>query len=79
MMPVKRSVRQTNRFYSTLKLSFDKYENNTNSKNRPLIICHGLFGSKQNWRGLGKAFSIQGSRDVYTIVKILFFFFYKKK
>ncbi|KAI8882811.1 alpha/beta-hydrolase [Backusella circina FSU 941] len=67
-MLVTRAVKQSNRFYSTtVRLSFDKYENTSSSKNRPLVICHGLFGSKQNWRGLGKAFSIQSSRDVYTI------------
>ncbi|KAG8941765.1 hypothetical protein FRC03_003987, partial [Tulasnella sp. 419] len=33
----------------------------------PLIICHGLFGSKQNWRSLCKAFSRSLDRPVYAL------------
>ncbi|KAI8138194.1 Alpha/Beta hydrolase protein, partial [Fennellomyces sp. T-0311] len=33
----------------------------------PLIVCHGLFGSKQNWRSLGKSMSQRLDRDVYTL------------
>ncbi|KAG9015322.1 hypothetical protein FRB93_013022 [Tulasnella sp. JGI-2019a] len=33
----------------------------------PLVICHGLFGSKQNWRSLCKAFSKTLGRSVYAL------------
>jgi len=33
-----------------------------------LVICHGLFGSKQNWRSLAKAFAQRLGMNVYTLV-----------
>lgn len=32
-----------------------------------LVICHGLFGSKQNWRSLAKAFAVKLGMPVYTL------------
>ncbi|ORY25806.1 Alpha/Beta hydrolase protein [Naematelia encephala] len=32
-----------------------------------LVICHGLFGSKQNWRSLAKAMSKRLGMTVYTL------------
>ncbi|KAI9338632.1 Alpha/Beta hydrolase protein [Pilaira anomala] len=37
------------------------------SNDPPVLICHGLFGSKQNWTSLAKAMSNRLSRTVYTI------------
>ncbi|KAI8373977.1 Alpha/Beta hydrolase protein [Choanephora cucurbitarum] len=58
----------TYRAYSTkaVELSFDKHAIKP-SQDSPLLICHGLFGSKKNWSSLAKAFSSRLSRDVYTI------------
>jgi hypothetical protein len=64
--------------YSTVSLSFFKYDTykilkqkapeGVKEKKQPLIICHGLFGSKQNWQSLAKAISIKSQCQVYTIV-----------
>lgn len=34
----------------------------------PLVVLHGLYGSKQNWRGLAKAMATQLKREVTTLV-----------
>ncbi|KAI7899015.1 Alpha/Beta hydrolase protein [Cokeromyces recurvatus] len=47
-------------------LSYHKYSIQS-STDSPILICHGLFGSKQNWSSLGKALSSRLHRDVYTI------------
>lgn len=36
----------------------------------PVVVLHGLYGSKQNWRGLGKAMALQLGRDVTTLVRL---------
>ncbi|KAI8370917.1 Alpha/Beta hydrolase protein [Blakeslea trispora] len=56
------------RAYSTkaLELSFDKHAIKS-SQDSPLLICHGLFGSKKNWSSLAKALSSRLGREVYTI------------
>ncbi|KAG1845326.1 alpha beta-hydrolase [Suillus subalutaceus] len=38
-----------------------------NRSHRPLLILHGLFGSKRNWQSLSKAFMRDLSRPVYTL------------
>lgn len=52
------------------KLVFDQYDTLENEakieKTNPLIIVHGLFGHKQNWRTVGKA--IQKKLDNYVFV-----------
>ncbi|KAI8367300.1 Alpha/Beta hydrolase protein [Blakeslea trispora] len=56
------------RAFTTVPLSFTRYAVNKEIKSKePLIICHGLFGSKQNWRSLAKSLSQSCQRDVYAI------------
>ncbi|SPO37449.1 related to Abhydrolase domain-containing protein C22H12.03 [Pseudozyma flocculosa] len=33
----------------------------------PIVVCHGLFGSKQNWRSLGRAMASRFGVDVYAL------------
>ncbi|KAI8642703.1 Alpha/Beta hydrolase protein [Parasitella parasitica] len=56
------------RSYSSkaVNISFDKFSLKP-SQESPVLICHGLFGSKQNWSSLAKAMSNRLTRDVYTI------------
>ncbi|XP_047490467.1 protein ABHD11-like isoform X1 [Penaeus chinensis] len=37
------------------------------SDKAPVVIMHGLLGSKTNWKGLGKAISSKTGRQVYTV------------
>ncbi|KAI9469798.1 MAG: Alpha/Beta hydrolase protein [Benjaminiella poitrasii] len=63
-----------NRFYSSVNvpLSFTKYDINKTKtvitkRNPPLIIHHGLFGSKQNWKSLAKNLSANCNCEVYVV------------
>lgn len=49
-----------------VKLAFTIYENNASSA-APFVIIHGLFGSKQNWTSLCKAYSqkIEPARNIF--------------
>ncbi|CAH7686778.1 hypothetical protein BY996DRAFT_4545799, partial [Phakopsora pachyrhizi] len=40
---------------------------NPSKVNPPLIILHGLFGSKQNWRSISKRFAGVLSTEVHTL------------
>ncbi|CAO3621598.1 unnamed protein product [Mucor hiemalis] len=61
--------------YSTVPLSFTKFDTYKShnkpagvvEKKEPLVICHGLFGSKQNWKLLAKTLSIKTQCKVYTL------------
>lgn len=57
---------------NAVPLSFNKYSMKSSTE-PPILICHGLFGSKQNWSSLSKALSSRLSRDVYSIVKFSFY------
>lgn len=40
---------------ASVKLSFDKYDAKRDSTTgNPVLILHGLFGSRQNWRAISK-------------------------
>ena len=34
----------------------------------PIVILHGLFGSKQNWRSLSKALAQKTERTIFALV-----------
>ncbi|WVQ79075.1 hypothetical protein IAT38_001169 [Cryptococcus sp. DSM 104549] len=53
-----------------VELSYDVVEPSKPSpeaEGQSLVICHGLFGSKQNWRSLAKAFAAKLGMPVYTL------------
>lgn len=68
MLKSRSLFQKTKRFYSAVPLSFNKFSIKP-SNEPPVLICHGLFGSKQNWTSLAKAMSNRLSRTVYTIVR----------
>ncbi|ORY04345.1 alpha beta-hydrolase [Basidiobolus meristosporus CBS 931.73] len=55
---------------SSIKLVHDRYEAVNPVKGQaktPLVILHGLFGSKQNWKTLAKSYSSSLNTDVYAL------------
>ncbi|SPP78387.1 protein ABHD11 [Drosophila guanche] len=60
----------TQRLYasSPIDMSFELFEGQTSDPSQaPLITMHGLFGSKQNWRGISKALVQRTNRKIYTV------------
>lgn len=58
-------------YHMALKLAWENWSTKA-ATSAPLVICHGLFGSKQNWRSLARAFNTRLSRDIYAIVRYQF-------
>lgn len=61
-----------------VKLSYTQYdppEFNETNENPYLIILHGLFGSKQNWKSLAKTFAQRLNTRVFTLVFETFIFY----
>lgn len=56
-------------------MSFTKYETDTGDEKVPLLIMHGLFGSKSNWNSMSKAFLKQLNRNVFY--PSIYFFLFK--
>ncbi|KAF0534977.1 alpha/beta hydrolase [Gigaspora margarita] len=55
---------------NTVKLSFTQFDPpklNESHESSPLIILHGLFGSKNNWRSLAKVFAQRLNTRVFTL------------
>ncbi|WWD15607.1 hypothetical protein CI109_100029 [Kwoniella shandongensis] len=51
-----------------VELSFDVVQPTTpRTDDQTLVICHGLFGSKQNWRSLAKMFASRLGMPIYTL------------
>ncbi|GAA5883044.1 hypothetical protein JCM16303_006807 [Sporobolomyces ruberrimus] len=52
-----------------VKLSFESQLPNGNgsSSKAPLVVLHGLYGSKQNWRSLAKGMATKLGREVFTL------------
>ncbi|GAA5982472.1 hypothetical protein JCM10908_006661 [Rhodotorula pacifica] len=48
-------------------LSSEKQASPTASSQPPVVVLHGLFGSKQNWRSLAKGMAKRLERDVITL------------
>ncbi|KAI6039851.1 alpha beta-hydrolase [Pisolithus marmoratus] len=53
---------------SSVSLAYDEFiPPNGNATDRPLVILHGLYGSKRNWQSLSKAFMRDLQRPVYAL------------
>ncbi|XP_073999410.1 sn-1-specific diacylglycerol lipase ABHD11-like [Rhodnius prolixus] len=52
---------------SAIQMSFTKYETDTGDEKVPLLIMHGLFGSKSNWNSMSKAFLKQLNRNIIAM------------
>lgn len=50
-----------------VELAFDRASPAKAVGNRPLVILHGLFGSKQNWRSLSKSMATRLETLVYSV------------
>ncbi|KAN0060439.1 hypothetical protein ACQY0O_007769 [Thecaphora frezii] len=57
----------------TVALDYESYHPKPNAEPTgvrapgPIVVCHGLFGSKQNWRSLGRAMAARFGVDVYAL------------
>lgn len=64
------SVRSMSTTTPTVALSFNDIPKPSPSKpslSQPIVIMHGLFGSKQNWKALSKALATRLNTQVYTV------------
>lgn len=52
---------------SGIKMSYDRYGSLNDTCTKPLIIGHGLFGQKRNWRSLAKTLQKKLGNQIYTI------------
>ncbi|WWC60096.1 uncharacterized protein I303_102660 [Kwoniella dejecticola CBS 10117] len=51
-----------------IDMAFDVVQpSEVRAEGQSLVICHGLFGSKQNWRSLAKQFASKLGMPVYTL------------
>ncbi|XP_055842328.1 protein ABHD11 [Episyrphus balteatus] len=51
-----------------IKMAVNVFESKSTDPNAsPLMIMHGLFGSKQNWRGISKALESKTKRKIYNV------------
>ncbi|TIB74110.1 hypothetical protein E3Q23_02779 [Wallemia mellicola] len=53
------------RWLSTVKLAHEKVDGSVTDE--PIVVCHGLMGSKQNWRTLAKNIAQKTQSPVYTL------------
>lgn len=54
------------RLLSSVPLSFVKLGERQNDEDCPLLIFHGLFGNKNNWRSIGKQIANRTKNSVYS-------------
>ena len=54
---------------SAVDLAFERHDPPEPSGKGSLVMLHGLFGSSQNWRSLGKALSRSTGRSVHCLVR----------
>ncbi|KAH8276099.1 hypothetical protein KR044_002167 [Drosophila immigrans] len=51
-----------------IAMSYEEFNTpNTDPQKPPLIILHGLFGCKQNWRSVSKALASKTNRRIFTV------------
>ncbi|XP_026476966.1 protein ABHD11-like isoform X2 [Ctenocephalides felis] len=62
------SQRKESHHIETVRLAFNSYETTKSGDERsPLIIMHGLLGSKQNWNSISKAIHAKTNRKVISV------------
>ncbi len=54
-------------FFRAVKLAYSCFQASEESKGLPLLIIHGLFGSKNNWQSLAKTISRSAGIKVTAI------------
>uniref|UniRef100_A0A1A9X041 sn-1-specific diacylglycerol lipase ABHD11 n=1 Tax=Glossina brevipalpis TaxID=37001 RepID=A0A1A9X041_9MUSC len=68
LYPIKNHVAAYCSGTQAIDMSYDVFEGKNLDPNlSPLVIMHGLFGSKQNWRGTGRALASKMNRKVITV------------
>lgn len=63
-----RAFSTSSRLSKALQLASEHFAPAQPATAGPLVVLHGLYGSKQNWRGLAKAMATQLKREVTTLV-----------
>ncbi|XP_076041402.1 sn-1-specific diacylglycerol lipase ABHD11 isoform X2 [Oratosquilla oratoria] len=60
----------TSRSWCAISMAYNSFQSTRPeqiSDKPPIVIMHGLLGSKTNWKGLGKALNEKTGRHVYTV------------
>jgi pimeloyl-ACP methyl ester carboxylesterase len=57
--------------WQAVALASDAYAPKASTGSGPLVILHGLYGSKQNWRSLAKAMADRLGKEVIALVRRL--------
>ncbi|XP_037957023.1 protein ABHD11-like [Teleopsis dalmanni] len=66
--PLKKYVRNFKSNLRPVKMAYNVYEGpNTDKTLPPLIVMHGLFGSKQNWRGICRELQTKIKQRIYAV------------
>ncbi|KAM7350587.1 sn-1-specific diacylglycerol lipase ABHD11 [Cochliomyia hominivorax] len=67
-IPVINFTRVNSQDARSIKMAYSIYEgNNTDYTKSPLLIMHGLFGSKQNWRGVSRSLQTKTDRKIIAL------------
>lgn len=65
------SQRKESHHIETVRLAYNSYETTQSGEDRsPLIIMHGLLGSKQNWNSVSKAIHAKTNRKVLLLIYV---------
>lgn len=68
IFPFVQNVRSYSHSVRPINMAYNVFEgSNTDAARPPLIIMHGLFGSKQNWRAVGRALEAKTNRKIITV------------
>ncbi|KAF2750056.1 alpha/beta-hydrolase [Sporormia fimetaria CBS 119925] len=62
-----RSFHASPAYRDTIDLAYDLHDNNGQATGAPILILHGLFGSKKNNRSISKALARDLARPIYAI------------